>query len=478
MQALFNRLPSRLFSPLSGVNRDVYSNLLLDLYPLFFDQIHADVFPSRDTVRYAIEEQFARLTLVWQEEADELGHLGDEGPLAASIYRRLRDAGWFEEEREGYRVHVTVPPAVAMLWATLMEIARPDKVFYGGMVLSIHNNLQQAIHAPRQQALALRQAASEAKRFLQHLNGMIYGLKGLLEQFRGLDDHRRVLSGFFDEFVEHFLVQDYKRLTTRNNPFRFRQQILEGVCGLAFDAPCQQALVKGYMEQSGEADEEAARLAVGNDIDRLQRIFEQLDAHLRRIDRYRSKVESRVADTVRYLDRTQPGMSARLARRYSALADKVATLDDNADIDWLPLNQASPASEYSLAEPRQLRAPPPPEALRSRQPTAKVKARQAALRAYLDRRRIDFRRIEAYLERQLAQADSITGEAMSIGGVEDFIAFAHLRHLPYLPGAGRLRRRYRIERLEGDIDNHWSRSPAFIVHRNGPTNGPGNPHAT
>ncbi len=56
MEPLFNRLPSRLFSPLSGVNRGVYSNLLLDLYPLFFDQIHVDVFPSRETVRYEIEE--------------------------------------------------------------------------------------------------------------------------------------------------------------------------------------------------------------------------------------------------------------------------------------------------------------------------------------------------------------------------------------------------------------------------------------
>ena len=473
MQALFNRLPSRLFSPLSGVNRDVYARLLLDLYPLFFDQIHADVFPSRDALRYEIEEQFARLTLVWQEEAEDAQQLGDEGPLAATIYRRLRDAGWFEEERDGYRVYVTVPPAVAMLWSTLMEIARPDKVFYGGMVLSIHNNLQQAMLAPEQQALALRQAASEAKRFLQHLNGMIYGLKGMLQQFRELDDHRQVLRGFFENFVEHFLVQDYKRLTTRNNPFRFRQQILDGVRELAFDLPRQQALVKGYMEQSGEADEDAARLAVDNDIDRLRRTFEQLDAHLQRINRYRARVESRVADTVRYLDRSQPGMSARLAGIYQQLAARVATLDDDAELDWLPLRQPPPASEYSLAEPRKLRTPPPPEALRSRQPTARVKQRQAELRAYLDRRRIDFRRIEAYLERQMAQADSVPGQAMSINGVEDFIAFAHLRHLPYLPGAGRLRRHYRIERLEGNIDNDWLRSPAFIVHRK-PT---GSPHA-
>lgn len=225
MPELFDRLPDRLFSPLASANRRIYGALLLDLYPLFFDQIHADVFPSRDTVRYEIEEHLARVALIWQEEGDEDAPGVDEASPAATIYRRLRLAGWFEEESEGYRVYVAVPPVVSQVWTALMEVARPDKVFYGGMVLSIHNNLQQALARPEEQALALRQAAVEAKRFLQHLNAMIYGLKGLLETFSNQDDHRRLLSGFFDDFVDHFLVQDYKRLTTRNNPFRFRQQI-------------------------------------------------------------------------------------------------------------------------------------------------------------------------------------------------------------------------------------------------------------
>ena len=115
---------------------------------------------------------------------------------------------------------------------------------------------------------------------LQHLNTIIYGLKGLLGDITGCDDHRRILSRFFDDFVERILVQDYKRLKTRNNPFR----------------------------------------------------------------------------------------------------------------------------------------------------------------ANLDRRRIDPKRIASYLERQLAGRRQIDGAAMTIAGVEDFIAFTHVRHLDYLPGAGHLSR--------------------------------------
>jgi len=65
MNHLFDRLPERLFSPLASANQRIYAALLIDLYALFFDQIHADVFPSRETVRYEIEEHLARIALVW-----------------------------------------------------------------------------------------------------------------------------------------------------------------------------------------------------------------------------------------------------------------------------------------------------------------------------------------------------------------------------------------------------------------------------
>ncbi|MGE5155490.1 MAG: Wadjet anti-phage system protein JetA family protein, partial [Bdellovibrio bacteriovorus] len=111
MTQLFDRLPDRLFSPLASANRRIYGALLLDLYPLFFDQIHADVFPSRDTVRQEIEERLAVMAAAWQEEPDAasipVSPAEPEATPAAQAYRRLLAAGWIEEEMEGYRVRVT-----------------------------------------------------------------------------------------------------------------------------------------------------------------------------------------------------------------------------------------------------------------------------------------------------------------------------------------------------------------------------------
>ena len=475
MTLLFDRVSDRLFSPLASANRHIYAGLLLDLYPLFFDQIHADVFPSRETVRREIEERLAVMAASWQDEAEAPSPETDTTP-AALAYRRLLAAGWLEEETEGYRVRVTVPPAVGTLWAALMEVARPDRVFYGGMVLSIYNNVQRACDDPQVQVLALRQAAREARRFLQHLNTMIYGLKGLLGEIGGARDHRLVLSRFFDDFVERILVQDYKRLKTRNNPFRHRLQILQLVRELEYDLPRKQALVAGFIEQTGEQDSEMAWRAINADIGQLRTVFEQLDGHLARVDTYRAKVERRVADTVRYLDRTQPGMAARIAASLQRLGPAVASLDDAAEtVLPMPLLDARPVGVQSLREAPRHRRPPEPRALRSCPTDPAVAARVQALRAYLDRRRIDPRRIALYLERQLLGRASLDGAEMRIDSVEDFMAFTHLRHLDYLPGAAILRRGYRIERRPGWVDNDWVRCPAFTVHRR--PGGKGQDHA-
>jgi hypothetical protein len=140
-----------------------------------------------------------------------------------------------------------------------------------------------------------------------------------------------------------------------------------------------------------------------------------------------------------------------------------------------------PLAPHGLKAPARQRTPPPPRPLRSRAMDPTIRARQQALRAYLDRRRIDPRRIARYLDAQLGARASLHGKELSIDGVEDFIAFTHCRHLAYLPGGEALRRAFQIEHPPGEIDNAWVRCPAFIVHRRGlgaATDPPGSrPHA-
>jgi hypothetical protein len=151
------------------------------------------------------------------------------------------------------------------------------------------------------------------------------------------------------------------------------------------------------------------------------------------------------------------------------LGPRLAGLEDGETTPLpLPLVDVLPVGPQSLKEAPRHRRPPEPRPLVSRPVDPAMQARQQALRAYLDRRRIDPKRIALYLERQLAGRAHIDGAAMTIAGVEDFIAFTHVRHLSYLPGGGRLRHDYRIEHRDGYIDNDWVRCPDFSVERRQP----------
>jgi hypothetical protein len=222
------------------------------------------------------------------------------------------------------------------------------------------------------------------------------------------------------------------------------------------------------MAQAGSDDSERAWQAINNDIDKLRGVFEQVDSHLSRVDLYRAKVERRVADTVRYLDRSQPGMATHIAGLLKQLGEAVASSSDDSELFVvMPLIDVLPVAPQSLREAPRNRIPPDPRPLRTHALDPAVQARQKALRAYLDRRRIDPKRLASYLEREMGAQNSIHGTQLSINGVEDFIAFTHVRHLEYLPGAQRLTRQYTIERKEGWINNEWLRCPDFVVHRKG-----------
>lgn len=471
---LFSRLPENLFAPLAGPNRAVYSEVLLSLYPLFFEHEHQDVFPSRETVRAEIEERVARMVrLQWATEegedpVDEEGVLGMPAQLAQRVYRRFVQTGWLEEEQEGYRVRVVVPPDVGTLLGTLVEITRQQRVFYGGMVLSIYNNVRNALEDPESQALAFREAARDAQRFSRHLNNMVYGLKGLLQQVADLVDRRLVLGHFFEDFVERFLVADYKRLKTRNNPFRFRARILSMLRDVQFAPQLKARFHAGYQEQLGIGDPESAWRELERDLRMLSAVFEQVDGHLERIDRYRYRFERRVADTVRYLDRTLPGMAPRCAQLVERLGQVLAP--DSNEGEWLrevlPLARPLPLGVPSLRPPSVSRQPPKPGAIQTRSVDPAILARQKALRAYLSRRRVDVGHIVAYLERHLGDQDQIIAEALTVESVEDYIAFSHLRRLHHLGPAGRrAARRYHVQVEDEQMENAFVRCPRFTVRR-------------
>ena len=440
---LFNKLPDTIFLPLSGQNRQIYQVVLLELADLFFDEDLIDPFIPRDLVRSTIENAVVRIGVRrWEVEGEE----DSEPPRSSAdytnrIYRRLVECGWLEEEQRIYRQYVLLTPSVSYMLRTLVSIARLEKRSYGGAVLNVLSSLEAAINDPVGRGITLSEAAQTAAEFSAHLTDMLLGLREMKISLSESNNPQEIVRGFFDRFVEQILVSDYKTLKTRNNPFRYRRQIISMLRDLQFDLLRIEQLSQHYQLQY-ELDYDSAEAMVHQHINRIIRIFDSVDQRLAAIDDFRYQLEKRVADTVRYMDKTTPGMAARLSRLIAELGQKKGakfplpkTLDEVGFI--------SPAS---IRSPMRKRIEAKPRVITKIEIDPKVLELRRLFKEYKERREVKIDRIEAYLARHFGDRSTLKATEFTIESVEDYICFSYIRHLQSLgKKAKQVASQYRIE---------------------------------
>ncbi|GGO87435.1 hypothetical protein GCM10011348_40620 [Marinobacterium nitratireducens] len=435
---LFNKLPDDLFLPLSGTNRHIYQTVMLALADLFFDEDLIDPFIPKDLVRSTIEEAVVRLGVrSWEPEEGDDNEEGGDGPRSAAeyanrIYRRLVQTGWLEEEQRIYRTFVLLSPSISHLLRSLVSIARLEKRSYGGAVLNVLSSLEAAIKDPAGRGITLSEAAQTAADFSAHLTDMLLGLRELKLSLAETSHAQEIVRRFFDRFVENILVSDYKTLKTKNNPFRFRRQILALLRELQFDTLRLDQLA-GHYQMQFEVGEEEAEAMVHRHINRIIRIFDSVDQRLATIDDFRYRLEKRVADTVRYMDKTTPGMAARLSRVIGEIArmpdDRIPRLDTLDEVGFF-----SPASVRS---PIRRRVEAKPRVIQQQVIDPRVLELRALFKEYKERREVTPDRIGAYLERNLGERAELEAQGFRIETVEDYICFSYVRHLASLGKKGK-----------------------------------------
>ncbi|MDF2182019.1 Wadjet anti-phage system protein JetA family protein [Neptuniibacter sp. CAU 1671] len=430
---LFNKLPDQLFIPLSGQNRQVYQSVLLSLADLFFDEDLVDPFVPKDLVRSAIEDAVVRLGVRrWEPEEGESAEEQQALPSSSAeytsrIYRRLVETGWLEEEQRIYRTYVLLSPSISFLLRTLVAIANLEKRSYGGAVLNVLSSLEAAIKDPVGRGITLSEAAQTAADFSAHLTDMMLGLRELKINLSQSNNPQEIVRNFFDRFVEHILVSDYKTLKTKNNPFRFRQQILSLLRELQFDSLTVQRLTEHYQQQF-EISLYEAEAKVHQHINRIIRIFESVDQRLAIIDDFRYRLEKRVSDTVRYMDKTTPGMASRLSRVITQVARR-----DGREIPRInSLETVGFLAPGSIRNPIKRRQPAEPRVITQQEIDPRVLELRQLFKEYKERREVRVDRIELYLERHLLGKDQVSAAEFSIETIEDYICFSYLRHLKSL----------------------------------------------
>lgn len=476
MNDLFAILPEDIFRPLAATNRRFYAALLMHLYKHTFDT--AGDTPRRGDVIGEIGDFIDRLKpdTAFDVEADD--GAPDSRTAAArearegqdrrryQAYHVLRDTGWLVEIRDRYRKLVELTPEARMLLRELHRMVTGDTRSYGGEVLNVLSNLEAAIEHPDDRSETLRNAWNFSRDFGQHIRSLGARMRMAEDLLAKQNAFGDLLRAVFDDFIEKHAISDYKTLTTKHNPFRFRLKITARVEQIEADTLLVSRLVAAYVREGRAADAAAAEEAIRTALREIHDTFRTIDQRLDIINESQRRVERRLHTAVQYMDRDEGGRLERALRLLKAVCAVPVAPNERLDIPTMIVGHDPLVGGDSLflvrANNRELQR----TRARSAAPDPAVLLFEQAKEEYARRMTVTPTRVREFIEKALGDRGRVLGSEIEVSTVDDFIVFQRVREAEYMFD-GYLSAWYRVDRLGDYVENKWMVFPEFAVERVG-----------
>lgn len=456
--ALFDVLPSDLFKPLASPSRRFYADLLLFLHERTFS-LAAEAPRRAEVLKEIADFQLKGESANGSSGEDEEGPLTTPEDRARATYQRLLDTGWLIEHKDRYIRLVDLDPDAAGLLHVLSEIERGESRTYGGAVIGVLSSLESAAMHPSDRSENVRNALRGARDFMAHMRMVSVSLRKIEERIVRQDTLREIFRHFFEDFVQRHLIADFKTLHTKDNPFRFRASIIRQVHLMVSNPLTVFALGEAYWREGRAANPSLGEQAVLSDLNAIADIFEGTEAHLAAIDATAARIERRIMNTARYMDRVGRSSSARLIEAMKAVS---SARKDEVDVSSPLTPRNAPLGPSHIPTPRRERPPVAPTKVREIQRDPAFESFLAAKADYTRRTRVTPQRLIEFLEKTLAGVTSVRGSDIRIETVDDFVAFQRLRELPSIFD-GAVAKKYAIEYLPGRLSNGWIECQDFVV---------------
>jgi hypothetical protein len=458
---LFGGLPPDLFRVFCGETRWLYADLLEYIDREVCGEVPGIV--SRHEMVAAIREFLDRQGRAVQIE-DKAGQLLTGVDRALAAYRRLIETGWLTEFRDRYRRAVDMDANARLVLGLLLEIKAGRTRSYGGEVLQVLLQLEGADKDPENRSEAIHNAARSAKSFMHHLRSISSAVRNIEEELVGQTDMRSLFHKFFCDFVERFLISDFKRLKSSTNPFRFRRKIIDTAEAILGNEMRMTTLSEAYIREGrGERIEDAYNL-IAQELRLVINVFERIGDYLDMIEATNQRLERRIENTLRFMDCIAEARTERIVEAIGKLGSLPGGHSVEIGIPINPLAHEPVIGREDLYQYKRSKEPVKPRKIRRPSPDPAFLAYRSALDAYRARTTITAAKMTAYVEGALRDRGEARAAELPLTSLDHLFVFERLRNLPQLED-GALAGRYRIELLGGTFENEWISCPNFLVRR-------------
>ncbi len=277
------------------------------------------------------------------------------------------------------------------------------------------------------------------------------------------------LRTFFDDFIERMLVRDLRVIHSTNHPMRFRREIIDRSQSLLHDDGVRIPVTEEYVKNQIAADHDHAMRLYVEHLTSIHLVFGEVDNYFHEITASRRKLESRLRNTVRYMERSDASVLPTLARAIVALDSLSNGTNDTgltpAGVPAMLFDAVGPYAPHLLASPQTRRAPIDPEPVRRRQRDPAISLYRKLVHDFNALFNVPPSVVKRFLERNVPPFGEKEAKHIQIGSLEDFIAFDQARRYLIAGIPPEIGKDFELLRTDGEHACDWIRCPNFLVRR-------------
>jgi hypothetical protein len=420
---LFDRLPTGIFSPLTGRNNRRTWELLVRLSERFFGLDCVPPFPD-GYLHDQVTKEVERFLLEHEWDDGEEVVATPIAIRAAELVARLADTGWLIKEKVGLRTFVSMRPAVMRFFESLQQFATEGPQHIGGSIQLIYSQLQNVQKDPQGQAAGFASAAQLCSRMINSLNATTLRARDLMKDLIQENTTPGFIKRFFTEHIGELYVRDFKQLRTENHPLSLRFEINHLVDEVTMNEAPRAKILAGYMEASGLTLAEA-ELALDRDVARFGRLGD-VESFLGRMDRVLETATQRALAFINYRLKASDRLESIIDDSIDAIAK---TEQAGLEVQGRLCAPAQVVSESRLQLPRPAPVKPKRVAMVKHELSLQQKAMHELRRAMIASRDMSPAAAKRFVESVVAPGQCLNAEDIPVTEVRDAVSYLALMRI-------------------------------------------------
>lgn len=436
------------------MQKRIFDGLPTQILSIF--QTRSDV-DGADLVSFLEEKCFSGIELTSKQEVQQYitsyiasNSKDPEKGKHYNIYSNLVSSGWFIEYRSGYDTFVDISPDGRLFLDFLRNFKNLKARSFGREVATVLSLLETAHNDFINKHDVIFSAEESAHTFLQHLKNTSAHLHIFEQKMNHENNALNVIHNFFDEYIAKNMIEDYKKLKTQDNPFRFRFQIIHF---------CDLISSNAFLGLIDFSNLDTTKLAIKDSCHNIQKIFSSIGTFIELIDEFNARIERRIRNTVKYLHEIN-NLNSDIVLKAIELISK----NDKAEIIFNESQLENPETQFLFYQPSVKTKTYSPTKINKPKKSPEFIELEKEILNYFTENNITADKIDAFLSEYLSSQTQIQGRNIPIRNLHEFYIFERLRSVEFIEG-GVLKKKWSLTLLNDYIKNDWIECKDFVISR-------------